>query len=196
MEVTALSNASAEKAPTKRNEPDDHFYMLKAYQCARHSKDPSTQNGSIIVPRHPPRETTAIGGYNRFPTGVKETEARFDRSVKLSYIEHAERAAIYRCAYEGIPLEDAVMYCPWSACSECARAIIMSGIRTLVTHKERCEVVSASSEAWKKTIEIAMEMLAESGVRVRQYSGPVNSYPVRASGMLWCPKTLGFVDSA
>jgi len=80
--------------------------LHKAYEVALKSKDPSTQNGAlIIVALDEPFRAGAVlaSDCNRFPDGVIETSERWERPLKYEYIEHAERNSIFTAARKGVP---------------------------------------------------------------------------------------------
>jgi len=52
--------------------------------------------------------------------------------ILSTWIEHAERVAIYDASMKGIRLYGSVLYLyPYPPCAECARAIVLSGIKTV-----------------------------------------------------------------
>ena len=106
-------------------------YLRNAYCLARQSRDPSNQNGSTLVSA----DNEIIGtGNNNFPIGVVFTKERSEvRPDKYRYFEHAERAAIYQAARAGSKVFGSTMFVPWAACCDCARAIINSGVLTVVS---------------------------------------------------------------
>src|ERR1035441_3977564 len=120
--------------------------MSAAHQAAASSIDPSKHNGAVLAAENgtPIHSTAAC---NQFPAGVNELPGeRWERPAKYQFIEHAERNAIYRAARQGIPTEGLVLVCPWSACTDCARAIIQSGIVMLVRE------TLPESERWAESI--------------------------------------------
>jgi len=161
----------------------DLDYMKQAYRRGSlYSTDPSTQNGAVIVN---PRTGRIIStGVNKFPRGVQDKPERWERPIKYSYVEHAERSAIYSAALIGEATVGCTMYCYWAACADCARAIILSGISRLVTHKI---IMDVSHERWKDTIEVAFGMLREAGVELDQVEEPIEEYRIRFNGELWTP---------
>jgi dCMP deaminase len=161
----------------------DLIYMKEAYRVgSRFSTDYSTQNGAIIT--YPYTNKIVSFGANYFPDKVKETPERWERPLKYSYVEHAERNAIYQAASCGKCTNGCTMYCYWAACADCARAIIQSGIKRLVTHKI---IMDISHERWKDTIELAFGMLREAGVQLDQVEDPIEEYQIRFNGELWTP---------
>lgn len=145
----------------------DIKYLKMAFENAREwGTDPSTQNGAVIVEYDNLLEGDwVIGqGANHFPEGVKETKLRWERPLKYAFVEHAERNAIYAAVREGQCTEGATMYCPWYACSDCARAIIQAGIKEVVGHKKCFDL---TPEHWKESIANAFLMFEEAGVVTR-----------------------------
>ena len=163
----------------------DQRHLASAYDLACCSRDPSSQNGAVLVT--PDREI--ILGFNHFYKGIPENYE--DRTAKLQGIEHAERDAIYTAAYEGVCTDGAALYCPWIACRECARAILGSGVERVVCHRERMDL---TDERWQADIDEALGWLLSAGVRVDYYDGRIpNVAPIRVSGRLWSPSSLQFV---
>ncbi|MEK6830923.1 MAG: deaminase [Nanoarchaeota archaeon] len=54
----------------------------------------------------------------------------------MFYIEHAERDVIFSAIEKNADLNGAIMYCPWFACSDCARAIIRFDFKEIIGHTE------------------------------------------------------------
>lgn len=158
-------------------------YLLMAYREATKSPDPSTQNGAVIPVDFEGKEYV-IKAHNTFPEGVEVTPERLERPLKYEYIEHAERSAVYVAAREGLRLERSTMYVPWAACSNCARAIIRSGISRVVTHQR---MLDETPKRWKESIKEAMTMLKEAGVRVVMIPGELNGPVIRFNGEEWKP---------
>lgn len=156
--------------------------LLKtAYEKAKESEDPSTQNAALLVND---AGNILVADINRFPDGVITSKERWERPLKYKFVEHAERNVCYISAKQGIKTEGLTMVCPWAACSDCARAIIQSGIIRLVTHQQAHE---RSPEFWAKEIEIAFTMLKEAGVEVVMYNGTIGVKGVLHTGQLWTP---------
>lgn len=139
----------------------DAHYLREAVNWAREcSHDPHTQNGALLVAR----DGKMVGSANRFPLSVKHRPERLERPAKYRFIEHAERAVIYEAALAGVQTLKARLYCPWFACCDCARGIIMAGISEVVGHAKCRE---ATPERWAAEILAAEAMLAEAGIGQR-----------------------------
>jgi len=135
-------------------------YLRQACQFASiSSRDSRTQNGAVLVTK-----TRVICAVNAFPSGVTVTDERRAAPEKYLFIEHAERAAIYRAASLGVATAGSTLYCPWFACCDCARAIIMSGVTEVVG---LVSLRNATPERWQENIATAEKMLAEAGVSQR-----------------------------
>lgn len=134
--------------------------MREALKDAATSPDRDTQNAAIIVTA----DGVEIGrGKIDYPQGVTTSEERSTRPLKYLFLEHAERNAILTTAKLGAPLDGVVMICPWASCADCARAIIQSGISTLVRLKRE---PGFSHPSWESSIIAGDEMLEESGVEI------------------------------
>ncbi len=86
--------------------------------------------------------------------------------MKYQYIEHAERLCMYRAARNGLKTEGGILYCPWYACVDCARAIICSGIKECVGLRS---VMERTPERWLESVTLAEGMLKEAGVTCTYY---------------------------
>ena len=148
-------------ATRKRIVPGWNEYFMRMVDLAKtKSKDRSTQVGALVVDR----ESHAIlsTGYNGFPRGVNDdVESRHERPAKLLYTEHAERNAVYAAARNGVRILGSAMYVSGFPCADCARAIIQSGIRVVVTMDRPFE---GKSPVWEESCSVGREMLYESGV--------------------------------
>lgn len=155
--------------------------LRKSYELAMDSRDPSTQNGAILVDGE---GGIVASGVNNFPRGITESAERWGRPLKYKIVEHAERNAIYDAAGRGIRTAGRTMVCCWAPCCDCARAIINSGIERLVTHKQ---ALDRSPESWAADIALAETLLREGGVEFVKWDGHVGAPPCRHSGQVWNP---------
>ena len=157
--------------------------MLRgAYALALHSPDTSTQNGAIVFDS----DLSVLGvGWNGFTPGIEATPENLERPRKYAFIEHAERDAIHD-AHDGSNSPDshpAVMVAAWASCADCARAIVLSGITTLVRH-DREDVTGR----WNESVEWGDEILRAGGVEIVGIKGQLGGCdPVLFGGELWAP---------
>jgi dCMP deaminase len=83
--------------------------------------------------------------------------------LKYEWTEHAERAAIFDAARQGVSTDGLTLVCGWVACCDCGRAIVHSGIKRVVGHHH-----PAMDEMphWASSIATADQMFLEAGVEV------------------------------
>ncbi len=148
------------------------------------SPDPSTQNAAMLASPgwgKPSKLTPSLDtlSVNEFPAGVEYTDERWERPLKYSIIEHAERNAIYKAARSYQATDGQVLVAFWAACADCARAIIQTGISELVTMTP----TRTPHGGWDDSIKVAMEMLKEAGVVVTFVDGPLGlGFTLRRNG--------------
>jgi len=132
-------------------------WNLRFLDLAKHisnwSKDPSTKVGAVIVDEE--RKIISLG-YNGFPRGVEDLVERLnDRPTKYAMVAHAELNAILS---SNVSVKGTTVYVwPLPPCNECAKAIIQSGIKRVITLK-------VNNERWGSSNKTAKIMFEESGV--------------------------------
>jgi len=140
----------------------DEYFMGVAILSGMRSKDPSTQVGSCIVSK----ENKILSmGYNGLPMGCSDDEFPWNRDGepvdnKYFYVAHSELNAILN--YRGGSLEGAKIYVLLFPCNECAKAIIQSGIKTIVYDSDKY--------ADTPSVIASKRMLDAAGVRYYQYT--------------------------
>ena len=115
----------------------DEYFMGVAKMSAMRSKDPNTQVGACIVIND---NNILSMGYNGFPIGCSDDDFPWAREgeeidIKYMYIAHGELNAILN--YRGGSLDNAKIYVTLFPCNECAKAIIQSGIKTVVYENDK-----------------------------------------------------------
>jgi len=137
----------------------DQYFIEFAKLTATRSKDPSTQVGSVIVMDRVILST----GYNGFPRGINDNiPERYDRPLKYKFMIHAEENAILNAARFGTSVLGASLYLyPLPPCSECAKAIVQSGIREVIFSHE------SLNSRYIEDFEISKEILSLSHVLLR-----------------------------
>ena len=160
--------------------PSTQDLLRLAYKTAdKYSPDPSTKVGAIIVRQ----DGTMHYGWNHLPAGFEHIDL-LDRELKLKLMEHAERDAIYKTALYGGSLFGAVMFCPWAACCDCARAITLSGIKEVVCHGE---AIDQTPLRWQPDIVLAQEIFQKNDVKYTKWYGKVGECQNLFSGTYWYP---------
>ncbi len=142
----------------------DEYFMGVAILAAQRSKDPHTQVGACIVSQD--NKILSIG-YNGFPQGCSDDDFPWGReheeddpyNAKYLYTTHGELNAILN--YRGGSLEGSKLYVTLFPCNECAKAIIQSGIRTLIYGDDKYENTPG--------VRASKRMLNAAGVRYYKY---------------------------
>ena len=134
------------------------YFKLAKYHADLFSKDPHKKVGALFLA---PESLQILSlGYNGMPRQVDENiPQRWERPMKFKFVEHAERNAIYNACRSGVCLEDAIAIVTWFPCTDCARAIIQSGVKTLVT-----VYPDFNHHRWGGDFQVSMEMLQEVGM--------------------------------
>jgi len=144
---------------------DTYFIKMVDFVAAK-SKDPSTKVGCVIVGQDNEIVST---GFNGFPRGVDEAPPeRWERPIKYSRVEHAERNAIYNAARMGAKTKDCVAYVTAPPCTDCARALIQAGIRVIYYPRYHKFLMRPH---WDDSIALASQMLREAGVTLVPVDG-------------------------
>lgn len=136
------------------------YYRLACTLAQEFSKDPSTQVAAIFLA--PDSLQVLSLGYNGMPRGVHEDRPeRWERPIKYHFVEHAERNALYNACRRGTPLEGAICVVTMFPCTDCARALIQSGIRSLIAPRP-----DVNHPRWGEPFRIALEMFQEVGMEI------------------------------
>ena len=140
----------------------DEYFMGVAKLAGMRSKDPNSQVGCCIVSKD--NKILSLG-YNGFPKGCSDDEFPWAREgdpleTKYLYVTHSELNAILN--YQGESLKGAKLYVSMFPCNECAKAIIQSGIETVIYELDKYPD-SDSVRASKRLMDAA-------GVRYYKYN--------------------------
>ena len=159
-------------------------FLRVAYQYAwTFSEDDVTKMGAIIVT--PQLDEIITCAANHYPIGLNPTsEQKADRNYKYSYIIHAECAAINAAAKNGRSIKNHVMYMPWIPCVSCAKEIIDSGIKKMISHEE---MIMNTPERWQEDTNRAVDLLQKCNVELFMYSGKIGTVKSLFNGSEWYP---------
>ena len=152
-------------------------WLIYAYEVAVNSPDDSTQNGAVLISGN-----KAVRDCNRFPPGVPCTLR--PKATKYKNIGHAEGNTIHLAAKQGIVCGGSVLVCPWFACRDCAKDIIMSGVKRVIGHKERMDI---HHEVWADEISEAWKWMADAGVVCELISAKIGCPSILVHGERWEP---------
>lgn len=140
-----------------------HRFLCLAAHVAQWSRDPDKKVGAVIVR---PDKTIASLGFNGFPRGVEDNDARYqDKQLKRELVTHAEINAILHARE---PLHGYYLYVwPLAPCVRCAATIIQSGITHVVT------LPLKEDSNWNDTLSLAQTMFSEAGITLTLLEGEV-----------------------
>lgn len=134
----------------------DLRFLRLADHVSSWSKDPHRKVGCVIVDQF---KRVVSMGYNGFPSGVSDADSRYnDRNVKRLYVAHAEQNALDNRVSS---VRGFTLYCQFYPCNECAKSIISSGIKRVVTTVPIMDN-DGDRHHWRESI----LMFTESGVEV------------------------------
>lgn len=139
----------------------DEYFMGIAALSALRSKDPNSQVGACIVSQ----ENKILSmGYNGFPLGCSDDVFPWGREgepsdTKYPYVVHSELNAILN--YRGGSLQGTKIYVTLFPCNECAKAIIQSGIKTVIYDCDKYDGTPMNI--------VSKKLLESAGVEVVKY---------------------------
>ena len=147
----------------------DEYFMSVALLSSMRSKDPNTQVGACIVS---PDNKIVGTGYNGFPIGCSDDDLPWDRegsvyNTKYAYVCHAELNAILNSTKD---LHGCKLYVALFPCNECAKAIIQSGIKTVIYKEDKyadTEGVKASKRMFDQAGVKYIQMVFNKEIKVR-----------------------------
>ena len=109
------------------------YFNLAKFQSELFSKDPNKKVCALFIAS----ETFQIisTGYNGIPRGINENEERWKRPEKYKYVVHAEVNGIYNSSLNGVSLKNSLCIVTLFPCTECSKALIQVGIKSVYTIK-------------------------------------------------------------
>lgn len=156
-------------------------FLRVAYNHAWvNSHDKSTQVGAVIVDGF----RIVAYGTNRYPGNLESDTLNHERPLKYKLIEHAERSAIYWAASFGIKTDGLILVSTWACCPDCARAIVLSGIKHVYTHKRSMD---RTPKRWVDDINLGIRILKNSGVGFSLIDREIGDCKNLFNGVIWKP---------
>ena len=102
-----------------------------------------------------------IAACNSFPPGIRTLPERAVGDNRFIWLEHAERAAIFEAARRGVATEGGSLVSTYFPCTDCARAIVQAGVRTVATPRPEYD-----DPVWGESFRISAAILAEGAVEI------------------------------
>lgn len=147
-----IINVNYENRKVMSRPPWDEYFIGIAEAVAKRSHDGETQVGVVIVDEN---KRILATGYNGFPPGCDDTKLPNLRPDKYPFMVHAEINAIAASRQD---LRNSSLYCTFSPCRDCAKAIITAGVKKIVF-----------KTAYKnEDYEFVMNFMRSCGLEVRQ----------------------------
>jgi dCMP deaminase len=135
---------------------DADALLDRAIAAAAASPNRIRKVGAVLV-----AAGTEITGCNAFPPGIEALPERAVGDNRFIWLEHAERTTIFEAARRGIATEGATLLSTYFPCTDCARALVQSGIRTLMTPQAEFE-----DPVWGESFRTSAAILAEGAVEI------------------------------
>jgi dCMP deaminase len=104
---------------------------------------------------------TEIAACNTFPPGVKPLPERAVGDNRFIWLEHAERTALFEAAKRGLATDGGVLVSTYFPCTDCARAIVLCGVKTVATPRPEFD-----DPVWGDSFRTSAAILAEGAVEV------------------------------
>ena len=142
-------------------------YMGLAFWIASFSKDPSTQNGAIIVSS----DNRPLGhGYNGPPRAYSDFDVDWARPAKYRDMVHAEMNAIWHCSESP---SGATLYCTAIPCEACMLQLVVVGLEKIIYYPG--QHFDKGSMCANKAFHKDTEEIAKKGkVKLEKFTGNLN----------------------
>ena len=146
----------------------DNTFLKYSYDIAKESDDPKakTNKNSAVGCVIALNDKVLVTSANILPEQVINSSLinKTLEENRYHFIEHAERAAIYKALNSSINLSGATAYCTRFPCSDCARALIAANITRLVLP----EVAKAepTDSTWIESQNAAKTLFTESNISI------------------------------
>jgi dCMP deaminase len=134
------------------------YFMTLALVASLKSKDPSTQVGAVIIDNKTKKVVSS--GYNGFPRNVDDDKIPQTRPEKYLYVVHAELNAILHAQRD---LADCSLYVTVFPCSECMKAVIQTGIKSVIYLSD------LQGSDWEESRKATLNLADLAGVAVAKF---------------------------
>ena len=102
-----------------------------------------------------------IAATNTFPPGVRNLPERCIGENRFIWMEHAERTALFEAARRGLSTDGSLLVSTYFPCTDCARAIVLAGVRTVATPRPEFD-----DPVWGDSFRTSAAILSEGAVEV------------------------------
>lgn len=147
----------------------DEYFMQMAYLAASRSTCIRRKVGAVLVKN----KHVLATGYNGPPKGMRHCDETgcLRHTLKVPSGErheicrglHAEQNAIIQAAVFGVSIKDSVIYITTTPCVVCTKMLINASVKEIIYSGEYPD-------------SLALDMIEESGIRIRQFKTRANAY--------------------
>jgi dCMP deaminase len=130
--------------------------LERAIAAAAASPNKIRKVGAVLV-----AAGTEITGCNTFPPGIEALPERAIGDNRFIWLEHAERTAIFEAARRGIATDGSLLVSTYFPCADCARAIVLSGVKTVTTPQPEFD-----DPVWGESFRTSAAILTEGAVEL------------------------------
>ena len=102
-----------------------------------------------------------IAACNTFPPGVRDLPERSVGENRFIWLEHAERTALFEAAKRGLATDGGLLLATYFPCSDCARAIVLSGVKTVAALRPEFD-----DPVWGESFRTSAAILSEGAIEV------------------------------
>lgn len=143
------------------------FFMKKAHEQALLSNKENTKVGALLIDEN---GLILLSECNNYLEPVYSHPSLLNKETRKLYSEHAERRIIYTALKKGISkMGDKTLVVTHFPCCECARSIILTGIRKIVV--DSIDFNSSFYIKWIENIKISYGMLISNNVLILLKNG-------------------------
>lgn len=132
--------------------------LEQAIAAAATSPNEVRKVGAVLVTAD---RSAEIAGCNSFPPGVRNLPERVAGDHRFIWLEHAERSVIFDAARRGLATEGGALVSTYFPCTDCARAIVQTGVKTVATPRPEFD-----DPVWGESFRTSATILAEGAVKV------------------------------
>jgi len=134
----------------------------QAEKRALQSRKPNTKVGALLLDKN---DEVILEACNDYIHPVYDSENTESAQDKKMYSEHAERHLIYSAIRFGIhEFQDKKLVVTHFPCCDCARAIILIGIKKLLVKAQSSD--ENFHRKWKGNIDVSHRMLIQNNVEI------------------------------
>ena len=143
------------------------YFMKKAHEQAMLSNKENTKVGALLIDEN---GLILLSECNNYIEPIYSHPSILNKETRRFYSEHAERRIIYSALKKGISkMSDKTLVVTHFPCCECARSIILTGIRKIMV--DSIDFDSPFYIKWIENIKVSYEMLNSNDVLILLKNG-------------------------